>query len=51
MDEICEHLGVKRYTVMKWMEAKNMPAVKAGRFWKFKITEVDEWMRAGRAAE
>lgn len=51
LQEICDHLGVKRYTVMKWIAQKNMPAVKVGRLWKFKISEVDEWVRAGGARE
>ena len=49
--EIAEHLGVKRDTVYKWIERKEMPAHKVGRLWKFKIAEVDAWVRAGKAAE
>lgn len=51
MKEICEHLGVSRDTVLIWIEKRNMPAVKMGRLWKFKISEVDEWTRSGKAAE
>ena len=51
LQEICDYLGVKRYTVMKWLAHKNMPAVKIGRLWKFKVSEVDEWVRAGGASE
>lgn len=49
--EIAEHLGVKRDTVYKWIERKDMPAHKAGRLWKFKQSEVDEWVRSGRASK
>jgi len=28
-----------------------MPAHKVGRLWKFKVDEVDEWVRSGKAAE
>ena len=51
LQEICDHLGVKRYAVMKWIVRKNMPAVKVGRLWKFKISEIDEWVRAGGATD
>ena len=51
MKEICEHLGVSRDTVLIWIEKRNMPAVKMGRLWKFKVSEVDEWTRSGKAAE
>ena len=51
LKEICEYLGVSRDTVFKWIETKNMPAHKMGRQWKFKVDEVDEWVKSGRAAE
>ncbi len=47
--EIAEHLGVKRDTVYKWIERKGMPAHKVGRLWKFKHSEVDAWVRSGKA--
>lgn len=51
LQEACEHLGVGRHTIMKWIETKNMPAVKVGRLWKFKISEIDAWVRSGGASE
>lgn len=30
---------------------RNMPAYKVGRLWKFKLSEVDEWIRSGGAAD
>ncbi|MCB1859934.1 MAG: helix-turn-helix domain-containing protein [Gammaproteobacteria bacterium] len=50
VEEIAAYLGVKRDTIYKWIERKSMPAQKVGRLWKFKLSEVDEWVRGGGAA-
>lgn len=51
MKEICEYLGVSRGTVLDWIEKRNMPAAKIGRLWKFKVSEIDTWMKSGIAAD
>ena len=49
VDDIATHLGVAKDSVYRWIENKGMPAHKMGRLWKFKVSEVDEWVRAGGA--
>ena len=51
LEEMMEHLGVSRDTIMKWIDTKNMPVVKIGRLWKFKVNEVDAWMKTIDNAE
>ncbi len=51
VDEIAEYLGIKRDTVYKWIERKNMPAHKVGSLWKFRKEEIDDWVRSGHAAD
>lgn len=51
LKEVQEHLGIGRETVLQWIAKRNMPAYKVGRLWKFKISEIDEWIRSGKAGE
>ncbi len=51
MDAIARHLNVSRDTVYRWIRARDMPAHKVGRQWKFRISQVDEWVQAGNAGE
>ena len=49
--EICKHLGISRDMALRWIATKNMPAHKIGENWKFKISEIDEWVNSGKAEE
>ena len=45
MQEICEHLGFGKDTVKRLIKEQGLPAYKPDdKIWKFKISEVDEWM-------
>ena len=50
-EQVAQHLGVVKDTVYRWRERKSLPAHKIGRLWKFQLSEVDEWVRAGGADE
>lgn len=45
IDEIAEHLGVSKDTIRIWIKKKEMPAYKIGKQWRFKISEVDQWVK------
>ncbi|HFS6042208.1 helix-turn-helix domain-containing protein [Klebsiella michiganensis] len=49
--DVAQHLGVVKDTVYRWRERQGLPAHKIGRLWKFQLSEVDEWVRAGGACE
>lgn len=51
MKDVQEHVGARRETIAQWIAKRNMPAYKVGRQWKFKLSEVDEWVRSGGAAD
>ena len=48
VNEIADHLGIKKPTVYKWAlrKHKNIPAHKVGRLWKFRISEIDKWVKS-----
>jgi len=45
VEEVTEHLGVGRDTIYRWIERMALPAHRVGRLWKFKLSEVDSWVR------
>lgn len=51
VEEVAQHLGVTRDSIYRWIEHKSLPAHRIGRLWKFKLTEVDDWVRKDGAAE
>jgi len=49
VEDVARHIGVAKDTVYRWIEVRTMPAHRVGRLWKFKLSEVDEWVRGGGA--
>ena len=51
LEDIAEYLSVSKDTVRTWMREGKLPINKAGKRYKFKISEVDEWVRKGKIKE
>jgi excisionase family DNA binding protein len=49
VEAVANHLGVAKDSIYRWIDHKGLPANKIGRLWKFKLTEVDAWVRSGGA--
>jgi excisionase family DNA binding protein len=47
LEDIALHLGVSQDTIHRWIRNRGIPAHQIGRLWKFKISEVDEWVKSG----
>lgn len=50
ISDVAKHLQLAEDTILRWISRKGMPATRAGRVWRFKISEVDAWMKAGSSA-
>jgi excisionase family DNA binding protein len=50
VQEIAQHLTVSKETIYRWLDRKQIPAHRIGRLWRFKATEVDNWVMQGGAA-
>ena len=43
-------LNIKPVTLRKWVKDKSVPAHKIGKQWKFKRSELEEWVKSGESA-
>lgn len=51
LEDIAEHLSVSKDTIRTWVKEGKLPVYRAGKQYKFKISEVDEWVRKGLIKE
>lgn len=50
VEDAATHLGVTKDTIRNWIKRTDIPAHKIGKLWKFKRSELDEWVRSGKSA-
>ena len=50
LEEIANHIGCSKDTIRAWIKKETIPYHKVGRQFKFKISEVDEWIQSGKSA-
>ena len=51
IEDVANHLSLSQDTVRIWIKEGKLPVYKAGKRYKFKISEVDEWVREGKIKE
>ena len=44
VDDVGKYLNVSRDTIYRWIEKKQMPAVRVGKKWLFRKDEIDAWL-------
>lgn len=51
IEEAANYLGVNKDTIRNWIKKENgIPAHKIGKLWRFKKTELDNWIKSGQSA-
>lgn len=51
IEEASEYIGVKVITIREWLRKENnISAHKIGKRWKFKRSELDEWIKSSKSA-
>ena len=52
IEEAAEYLGINPVTLRGWIRNNKdgIPANKIGKQWKFKVSELDEWVKSGKSA-
>ncbi len=51
VEDVATHLGVAKDSIYRWIEERGLPAHRVGRLFRFKLSEVDNWVRAGSSGE
>ncbi len=51
LEEIANHLGVSKDTIRAWIKKETIPYHKVGRQYKFRLSEVDNWVESGESAD
>lgn len=51
LEDIAIHLSLSEDTVRAWVKEGKLPFYRAGKRYKFKISEVDAWVREGKIRE
>lgn len=50
IEELSEYLGISAVTIRFWIRSgKDIPTVRIGRQWRFRISDIDEWIKSGKS--
>lgn len=49
--DVAEHLSVSQDTIRAWLKSGKIPTYKAGKQYKFRLSEIDALLMEGKLAE
>jgi len=45
IEDVAAHLAVNKESIYRWITTRGFPVHKAGRLFRFQLSEVDDWMK------
>lgn len=51
LEDVADYLSVSKDTIRAWIKDEKIPFYKAGKRYKFKISEIDDYVRTGKIKE
>jgi excisionase family DNA binding protein len=51
IEDIADYLSITQDTARTWVREGKLPAYKVGKRYKFKLSEIDDWVRSGKMSE
>ena len=51
LEDVADYLSLSKDTIRQWIKEGKLPVYRAGKRYKFKISEIDEWVREGKIVE
>lgn len=51
LEEVAEHLSVSQDAIREWIKKGKLPFYKAGRLYRFRLSEVDDWLMEGKISD
>ena len=49
--DVAEHLSVSQDTIRNWLKSGKIPTYRAGKQYKFRLSEIDRLLEEGKLAE
>ena len=50
IQEVCQYLKITNETLYNWIKVTDIPAHRVGKRWLFDKSELDKWIKSGKAA-
>lgn len=50
LEEVAYHMSLSKDTIRNYIKKEMIPYYRIGKQYKFKISEIDEWIKSGKSA-